>query len=40
MSKAAQLLGNHKVIIYPKHWKWVGKKLIIDEVTIIDNRAD
>jgi len=23
---AAQLLGNHKIIIYPKHWKWVGKK--------------
>ena len=36
---AAQLLGNHKVVIYPKHLKWVGRKLIIDEVSIIDNRA-
>ncbi len=36
---AAQLLGNHKVIIYPKHSKWVGRKLIIDEVSVIDNRA-
>ncbi len=36
---AAQLLGNHKVIIYPQHLKWVGKKLIVDEVTIVDNRA-
>ncbi len=37
---AAQLLGNHKIIIYPKHCKWVGRKLIIDEISIIDNRAD
>ncbi len=37
---AAQLLGNHKIIIYPKHSKWVGRKLIIDEVTIIDKRGD
>ncbi len=36
---AAQLLGNHKVIIYPKHWKWEGRKLIIDEVSIVDNRV-
>ncbi len=36
---AAQLLGNHEVIIYPKHLKWVGKKLIVDEVTIVDNRT-
>ncbi len=36
---SAQLLGNHKVIIYPKHWKWEDRKLIIDEVSIIDNRA-
>ena len=36
---AAQLLGNHQVIIYPKHLKWVGRKLIVDEVTIVDNRA-
>ncbi len=36
---AAQLLGSHKIIIYPKHWRWMNKKLIIDEVTIIDNRT-
>ncbi len=36
---AAQLLGNHKIIIYPKHFKWVGRKLIVDEVTIVDNRV-
>ncbi len=36
---AAQLLGNHKIIIYPKHWKWIGRKLIIDEISIVDNRA-
>jgi len=35
---AAQLLGNHKVIIYPKHWQWMGRKLVIDEVSIIDHR--
>ena len=30
---AAQILtGNHKVVIYPKHWQWVGRKLVIDEV--------
>jgi len=36
---ASQLLGNHQVIIYPKHFKWVGKKLIIDKVGIVDNRT-
>jgi len=36
---AAQLLGNHEVIIRPKHWQWVGKKLVIDEVAIIDHRV-
>jgi len=36
---AAQLLGNHKVVIYPKHWQWVGKKLVIDEVSIVDYRV-
>jgi len=36
---AAQLLGNHKVVIYPKHWQWEGKKLVIDEVSIIDHRG-
>ena len=35
---AAQLLGSHKVVIYPKHWQWEGKKLVIDEVSIIDHR--
>jgi len=35
---AVQLLGNHEVVIYPKHWQWVGKKLVIDEVSIIDHR--
>jgi len=35
---AAQLLGNHEVIIRPKHWQWVGKKLVIDEVSITDHR--
>ena len=36
---AAQLLGSHKIIIYPKHWQWVGKKLVIDEVFIVDHRV-
>ena len=36
---AAQLLGNHKIIIYPKHWKWEGRKLIIDEISVVDNRV-
>jgi len=36
---AAQLLGNHKVVIYPKHWQWAGKKLVIDEVSIVDHRV-
>ncbi|MGB8366888.1 MAG: hypothetical protein WCD44_00865 [Candidatus Babeliales bacterium] len=39
-SMAAQLLGNHKVIILPKHAKWEGEKLIIDEVAVIDNRIN
>jgi len=36
---ASQLLGNHQVVIYPKHWQWVGRKLVIDEVSIIDRRV-
>jgi hypothetical protein len=35
---ASQLLGNHKIIIYPKGFKWEGKKLIIDKVAVVDNR--
>lgn len=38
-SMAAQLLGNHQLVIFPKHATWEDKKLIIDEVTIVDNRA-
>lgn len=34
---ASQLLGNHKIVIYPKNFKWEDKKLIIDKVAIIDN---
>ncbi len=34
----AQLLGNHKIIIFPQHFKWLDKKLIIDKATIIDTR--
>ncbi|MGB8367544.1 MAG: hypothetical protein WCD44_04255, partial [Candidatus Babeliales bacterium] len=35
---AAQLLGNHKIVIYPKSLQWEGRKLIANEVTILDNR--
>ena len=31
---AAQLLGEHKIIINPSHLTWQGKKLIVDEVKI------
>ena len=34
-AKAAQLLGNHEVIIYPMHGKWIDEKVIIDPVGII-----
>lgn len=35
---AAQLLGNHKLVIYPKYLQWEGSKLLVDEVAIVDNR--
>lgn len=34
-SLAAQLLGNHKIIIYPKHARWIGNKLVVDKIGII-----
>lgn len=36
-SKIAQLLGDHKIIIYPKHAQWVGQTLVIDQISIINN---
>ena len=35
LSWAAQLLGEHKIIIYPLHRHWEGHKLIVDEIKII-----
>jgi len=31
-SQISQLIGNHKVVIWPKSCKWIGNALIIDEV--------
>lgn len=36
-SKIAQLLGNHKIIICPKHAQWIGQTLIIDKISITNN---
>lgn len=33
-ARAANLLGDFKVVIYPEHWKWCGTKLVVDEVAI------
>jgi len=32
---AAQLLGNHKIIIYPQHAQWIGDKIVVDKIGII-----
>lgn len=34
IAKAAQLLGNHRIILYPIHGYWDGNKVIIDPVGI------
>lgn len=33
-SRTAELMGNHKVVIYPLRHRWSGKKLIMHEVVI------
>ena len=33
---AAQLMGNHRLVIYPKSVKWIGKNLIVDKVGIYE----
>ena len=30
----SQLMGNHRIVIYPKSCRWIGKNLIIDDVGI------
>ena len=35
MSQSSQLLGNHKIVIYPIEGKWVKEKLIINSVGVI-----
>ncbi len=32
---AAQMLGNHKIIIHPQHAQWINDKIVIDKVGII-----
>ena len=34
-SIGAQLIGNHRMVIYPQRAQWIGKKLVIDQVGII-----
>lgn len=34
IAKASQLLGNHKMVLYPGHGYWDGKKVIIDLINI------
>lgn len=36
-SKIAQLLGNHKIIIYPKRVHWIGNELVADKIGIVNN---
>lgn len=33
----SQLMGNHRLVIYPKSVKWVGSNLIVNEVAIYEN---
>lgn len=33
-SRVAELMGNHKLVIYPLNFRWEGNKLIMDEVVI------
>jgi len=33
-SRTAQLMGNHRLVIYPIKWQWVGNKLIVTQVAI------
>ena len=40
LSWAAQMLGKHKIIMFPAHTKWVDDKLIIDKVSIIERDKD
>lgn len=34
-SKMVQLLGNHKIIIYPKDATWIGNRLIVNKIGMI-----
>ncbi len=36
-SQVAQLMGDHRLVIYPKSVKWIGKNLIVDKVGIYEN---
>lgn len=33
----AQLIGNHRIVLFPKSMKWLGKTMIVDEVGIINH---
>jgi hypothetical protein len=35
IAKASQLLGNHKMVLYPGHGYWDGEKVIIDLIHIV-----
>lgn len=35
LAKASQLLGNHQVILFPRHGSWDGNQAIIDLINII-----
>jgi len=32
---AAQMLGDHKIIIHPQHARWINNKIVVDKVGII-----
>lgn len=34
-SRAAQLLGNHTIIIFPRHAQWIGDMVFVDTIGII-----
>lgn len=39
-SRAAQLIGNHKTVIYPKSTRWYADAVIVDEVWILSVNND
>lgn len=39
-ARISQIIGKHKIIIFPTHATWVNNKLIMDTINIIINNSD